>query len=278
LINSKGEKRSIALIFLVILALAPAASLSQTIDVQEIIKKSVAANQADFKEDPNYNYKELDRTPKGSKLYRVMMIEGTPYNRLIAVNGKPLSRAQDAQEEKKMQQTIQQRRSESSEERQKRIAKYQKERNRDNQMMNELTKAFEFTLLGQRKVRGFNVWVLKATPRPGYKPPSIETQVLTGMQGELWIDQKTYQWVKVTAQVVRPVSIEGFLAQVEPGTRFELEKSPVGNGVWQTTHFSMHSNAKILHMFGHASHEDESYFDFQRIGASSQAATESSRR
>ena len=97
------------------------------------------------------------------------------------------------------------------------------------------------------------------------------------MQGELWIDQKTYQWVKITAEVIHPVSIEGFLAQVEPGTRFELEKSPVGNGIWQTTHFSMHSNAKILHVFGHASYEEESYSDYQRIGGSTQVASESSR-
>src|SRR5438270_12294452 len=120
------------------------------------------------------------------------MITGTPYQRLIAVNGKPLSSAEESEEKKKLQQTTQQRRSESSEERQKRIAKYEEDRKRDNAMMNELTKAFNFSLVGQQKVRGFNVWVLKATPRPGYKPPNMECHVLTGMQGELWIDQKTY--------------------------------------------------------------------------------------
>jgi hypothetical protein len=275
---AKGSRPSVGPILLVILALAPAVALAQKINVQQIIQKSVAANQRDFKEDANYNYKELDRSPKGSKLYRVMMIEGTPYNRLIAVNGKPLSPDQDAEEEKKLQQTIQHRRSESSEDRQKRIAKYEKERKRDNAMMNELTKAFNFTVVGQRRIRGFNVWVLRATPRPGYQPANMETQVLTGMQGELWIDQKTYQWVKVTAQVIHPVSIEGFLAEVEPGTRFELEKSPVGNGIWETMHFSMHSNAKVLHVFGRESQEDETYFDYQRIPALSQVGTESSRR
>jgi hypothetical protein len=275
---SKASKLSAAPVFLLILAVAPPAGLAQKANVQEIIQRSVAANQRDFKEDPNYNYKELDHTSDGSKLYRVTMIEGTPYNRLIAVNGKPLSRERDAEEEKKLQQTIQQRRSESSGERQKRIAKYEKERARDNAMMNELAKAFDFTLLGQRKVRGFNVWVLKATPRPGYKPPNMECQVLPGMQGELWIDKKTYQWVKVTAQVVHPVSIEGFLAEVEPGTQFELEKSPVGNGIWQATHFSMHSNAKVLHMFGRASQEDETYSDYQRTDGSRQKGIESSRR
>ncbi len=196
------------------------------------------------------------------------MIEGTPYQRLIAVNGKPLSAAQNAEEEKKQQQAAAQRHSESADDRQKRIDKYEKDRRRDNLMMQQLTEAFDFTLMGQHRVRGFNVWVLKATPRAGYKPPNMETQVLPGMQGELWIDQKSYQWVRVTAQVIHPVSIEGFLAEVEPGTQFELENSPVGNGIWQTTHFAMKSSAKILHMVHRESSEDDTYFDYQRIGTS----------
>lgn len=268
---------SAAPVLLLSFALAHAA-LAQQANVQEIIQKSVAANQADFKAAPDYNNKERDRTGKSSKLYQITMIDGTPYQRLIEVNGKPLAPSQSAQEEKKQQQAAEQRRSESSEDRQKRIAKYEKERKRDNEMMNQLTKAFNFTLVGQRKVRGFSVWVLKATPRPGYQPPNMETQVLPGMQGELWIDQKTYQWVKVTAQVVRPVSIEGFLAQVEPGTQFELEKSPVGPGIWQPSHFAMKSSAKVFYLFNRASQADQTFFDYRRIGGSNQATPEASSR
>jgi hypothetical protein len=41
-----------------------------------------------------------------------------------------------------------------------------------------------------------------------------ESKVLTGMEGKLWIDKKTLQWVKVEATVIHPVSIGGFLAEV----------------------------------------------------------------
>ena len=87
--------------------------------------------------------------------------------------------------------------------------------------------------------------------------------MLPGMQGEMWIDQETYEWVKVTAQVIRPVSIEGFLARVEPGTRFEIEKTPVAAGVWQISHFSVQSRAKVLDLIERNSTEEEWYFDFQ---------------
>jgi hypothetical protein len=233
-------------------------------DVNTIIQRSVAANDRDFRAAPQFNYKERDRVGKEIKTYQVTMIDGTPYQRLIAVEGKPLSKEQAAEELKKERQAAADRKAQSSQQRRDRIASYEKDRKRDHEMMGQLSEAFEFTLLGKKKIKRFNVWILKATPRPGYKPPNMETQVLPGMEGELWIDQKTYNWVKVTARVIRPVSIEGFLAQVQPGTRFEIEKAPVGGGIWQITHFSMQSHAKVLFLVNRASEEEDWFYDFTR--------------
>lgn len=247
--------------------------------VQQIIDKSVLVNEADFKAADRFNWIETDRTGKGAKTSRVTMIEGTPYYRLIKVNGQPLSPAQDGQQARKEQQVIAHRRAETGSERQKRIDTFEKERRRDNALMSQLTKAFNFTMIGLRQTGGYSVYVLKATPRPGYKPPSMETQVLTGMHGELWIDETTFHWVKVTAQVIHPVSLEGFLAEVEPGTQFELENQPVGDGgTWQTAHFSMKSNARVLHFFPRESSDDETYTDYQPIGASAEKPEQTSQR
>lgn len=224
----------------------------------------MAANQSNFKAAPEFDHKERDRTPTGTKTSQVTIIDGTPYYRLIEVDGRPISQAEEAEEQKKEERVRRERTSQSETERQRRIAKYQAERKRDNQMMEQLTVAFNFTALGERKVSGFNVWVLKATPKASYRPPNMEMQVLPGMQGELWIDQQTYQWVKVTARVTRPVSIEGFLAQVEPGTQFELENLPVARGIWQPSHFAMKSQAKVFFMFNRSSQADETYFDYRR--------------
>jgi hypothetical protein len=145
-------------------------------------------------------------------------------------------------------------------------------------MMEQLTKAFEFKLLGQQRLGPHQVYVLKATPRPSYKPPNMQAQVLTGMQGKLWIDTKTFQWVKVQAKVIRPVSIEGFLATVEPGTHFELEKAPVGDGIWEPTHFSMKSQAKVFFLFNHRSQENDVYFGYRRSGSQLSVASKTGGR
>jgi hypothetical protein len=237
---------------------------AQQPDVKAIIQKSVEANERDFQAAPQFNYKEKDRVGKQIKTYQVTMIDGSPYQRLLAVGAEPLSKKQAAAELKKQQQAITERKAQNAQQRRDRIASYEKDRRRDHEMMGQLSEALDFTLLGKKKIKAFNVWVLQATPRPGYKPPNMETQVLPGMEGELWIDQKTYQWVKVTAKVIRPVSIEGFLAQVEPGTRFEIEKAPVAGGSWQITHFSMQSHAKVLFLVNRASQEESWFYDFKR--------------
>jgi hypothetical protein len=240
----------------------------QPLDVHTIIEKSVQANKVDFEAAPAYNYKEVDGIGRESKSYQVTMIDGTPYERLIAVNGTPLSASQEAEEKAKEKQVISERVSETPEERRKRIAKYQQGRNRDHNMMEQLTKAFDFTLAGETKIRGFDVYVLHATPRPGYKPPNLNCQVLPGMEGRLWIDQKTFQWVKVTAQVIHPVSIAGFLAQVQPGTRFELDKAPVANDIWLPSHFAMRSHAKILFLMKRSSSANQTFSDYIKVNPS----------
>ena len=233
-------------------------------DPRAIIAKSVKENQIDFQAAPDFSYKERDSTPNGSKTYQVTMIDGSSYQRLIAIDDHPLSKEAAEQEEKKQEEETSRRKAESSEERQKRIGRYEKDRSRDNAMMQQLTEAFTFSLIGERNLGSRKVYVLRATPRPGYQPPNLQAQVLPGMQGQLWIDESTYQWVKVTAKVIHPVSIEGFLAQVEPGTQFELEKMPVGNGIWQPKHFAVKSQAKVLFLFNRNSHDEETYFDYQR--------------
>jgi hypothetical protein len=269
LTNVAGERlRAGGCILCCMLLFASSRLFARELSIREIIQKSVAVNAADFKAATRFAWIETDNSGKGSKKYRVTMIAGTPYYRLIELNGNPLSKEQDAQQARKEQQVIARRKSESPEQRNKRIGEFEKERKRNNAMMQQMTEAFNFTMVGTRQVHGYSVYVLQATPRPGYKPPTMETQVLAGMHGELWIEQNGFHWVKVTAQVIHPVSIEGFLAEVEPGTQFELDQEPVGDGsVWQPSHFSMKSNARVFHLFPRESADEETYTDYTPVSA-----------
>jgi hypothetical protein len=119
---------------------------------------------------------------------------------------------------------------ESASEREHRVGQYQRERDRDHVLLEELTKAFDFTLTGKEMLGSQEVYVLKGTPRADYRPPSGYAKALTGMQGTLWIDTENFHWVKAEAEVVRPIQIDGFVARIEKGTIFELEQAPIAEG------------------------------------------------
>lgn len=250
----------LALVFV----LAAFASPSTPLDVHTIIQRSVEANAADWNAAPEYDCFERDKENEGSKTYAELMLFGSPYERVLETNGTPLAPAKQAEEQQKLKDAIARRQSESEQQRAARLSKYEKERKRDHILMEQMTKAFDFRLLGEQKLDTHDVYVLKATPRAGYQPPNMQAEALTGMQGKLWIDKITFQWVKVEAEVTRPVSIEVFLARVEPGTHFELQKMPVAGGIWLPRHFAMRARAKILFLITHKSQQDQTYFGYRK--------------
>ncbi len=238
---------------------------------ESIIQHSAQANERDWAAVPEFENSERDRTKDGDKTYSVTMLEGSPYERLIAVNGKGLSGQKQKEEQEKYDKAIAERQHESADQRSRRIAKYQADRRRDHTLIQQMISAFDYQLVGKRSLNGFRVYVLKATPRRGYKPIDRDSEVLTGMEGTMWIDQKTFQWVKVEAHVIHPVRIEGFLAEVEPGTKFEVEKRPFDDKIWLASRYSMRANAKVLLLFPHRGQEDDSYFNYRKASTASAA-------
>lgn len=244
--------------------LIPGLLFSAAPDATSIIQRSAEVLQMDWRAAPTYDYLERDLNNHGSRTWQVMMILGSPYRRLEAVGGTPLSASDQEREAQKLKAAVAQRCGESDRQRQQRIQEYQKGRQRDHRLMEQLASAFLFKTIGQERMGGHMTWLLAATPKPGYQPTDKQTKLLTGMQGMLWVDQATFQWVKVEAFVIHPVSVEGFLARVEPGTEFQLEKDPVSGGVWLPSHFSVQSKARVLGFIGYKTHDDETYFDYQK--------------
>ncbi len=133
----------------------------------------------------------------------------------------------------------------------------------DHEMLQEMVDAFQFHLTGEAQINGRSCWILDAEPKSGYQATNHEGRVLKGMKGRLWIDKATYQWVKVHAEVVKPVSFYGFLAKVGPGTEFDLEQAPVMDNVWMPTRFDVRVNSTALGFLNENSTDNETYRDYQ---------------
>ena len=237
-------------------------------DAAEIIRNSVQKIEADWKQAPQYSFVERDVEGKRGgtptiKTNEVLMIDGSQYDRLTAINDHPLSAAQQAEEENKLRAEILRRGRESDRERRRRVAKFLKEREQDHAMLKEMVDAFDFRPAGEATVSGHDCWIFDAVPKAGYQPKTREAKVLSGMKGRLWIDKRQNQWVRVEAEVMRPVSLYGVLAKVGPGTHFFLEQAPVAGNLWLPTHFSMSVKASALGFINENSTDDETYRDYK---------------
>lgn len=75
-------------------------------NADEIVKRSVANNDRNCQVAPQYTCRETDVVVKNGKKkvrsYEDMMVDGWPYQKLLAENGEPLSPAQAQAEQQKL--------------------------------------------------------------------------------------------------------------------------------------------------------------------------------
>jgi hypothetical protein len=268
-----------------VFALSPIITFSLpagAVDASYIVRKSVAANNADWNAQPQYSHLARETKTKfgsdgqaktsQSKTYRVTMIGGSPYYHLLELNNEPLTGVQAEQEKEKLDREIHRRQNEPPDEREARLTKYQNDRSEEHLLMQQMVDAFTFKVHREERIGGVDCYLLDAIPNPEYRPPVEKARVLLGMKGHLWVDKAEYHWVKVEAEVTRPVQFGFFIAQVKPGTSFELEQAPVG-GVWLPKRFVEVVNASLLGIYGMHSRQEETYSDYQLLSAKAEPAT-----
>jgi hypothetical protein len=79
--------------------------------------------------------------------------------------------------------------------------------------------------------------VIDFLPNPKWSPPTLESELLTGIAGRVWIDPQTRNMVHLQASVVRSVNIGwGMLAHIYPGGTVTLQQSNVGGQRWMMDH------------------------------------------
>src|SRR5271163_1323987 len=79
--------------------------------ISELVRQSVEAIKTDWSQAPNYSFVERDVESKKDgeptiKTKRVLMIDGSPYNRLIAMDDRPLSPGDEAEEKRELARAI----------------------------------------------------------------------------------------------------------------------------------------------------------------------------
>ncbi len=265
-------------------ALASAVT-AQGPDAREIVRRAVAASDENWKIARNYTF--LQRTEerqidsaglvksKEIKTYDITLLEGSPYLRLVERDDHRLPPAEEKKERDKLDKSIAERMKETPAQRQRRIEEYEKRRERQRETMREVAEAFDFKIAGQDAIDGRQVWVLKASPLAGYRPRSRDGKILPHVRGKLWIDQRSYHWVKLEAEVMDPVSWGLFLVRLDPGAHIWFDETRVNDEVWLPRRISITASARLGIFKKLRVQEDTTYKNFRKFQADSRlVATE----
>ena len=219
----------------------------------EIVQRATAALNSDWASDPLYACVERDEVQKGDKLtsrtFEVVMIDGSDYHLLLAVDDRPLPPDRRRAELLKFQKEVERRKNESPSARRARIDAWKKKRDENGELLLDFPTALTFQLMGEETRSGHPAYVLAANPKPGIVPSTRAAKVLAGMQGKAWVEKDTLHPMLVECTVVTPVPVYGPLASVLPGTEIEIRMTPVSDSTWLIDEVSMRLNVAKLHVF-----------------------------
>jgi hypothetical protein len=230
------------------------ATLTQD-QIRDLIRRSADNDIQNEKRQRDYTYVERQETRningKGgvsstkTETFDVMDIYGEQVQKLVAKDDKPLSEKEARKEDEKIQKLIDKRKNESDSDRQKRLAKEEKEREEGREFVREVADAFNFTFVGVERLDGRENYVINGEPKPGYKPVHKDASILPKVRFRIWIDKDDTQMKKLDVQVIDTISWGLFVARLHKGSRVIVETTRVNDEVWLQQHVAVKVDARL---------------------------------
>jgi hypothetical protein len=258
-----------------VLFLAAVCTLTAAQDPREIVRRSVQLMDHNLAIARNYTFLERSETReldsdahvKSRKimLYDVTLLEGSPYRRLVGKDDHGLSPEEERIEQKKLADSIAQRQKETPAERARRIADWEKKRQREREPLGEVPDAFNFRIAGEAQIDGRDAWVIEGTPRPGYHARSSLAKLFPKFRGKLWIDKADYQWVKTEAEVTDNISWGLFVARLSKGARLDVQMTRVNDEVWLPKHIEAKVSARVALVKKYRIEADTSFSNYRKF-------------
>jgi hypothetical protein len=167
------------------------------------------------------------------KLYRVQIINGVPFSRLVQVAGRDLNEAElkkQNQREAAFQKQL------SGRDPKKAVSQ------RESFVTKEIIERYDYKTLRREAVQGRQTVVVSFEPKSGKDSGSIQDRLFNRMEGMLWVDETTGDVARLEVHLTKGFSlgVMGVLGSIKE-CRMNLESKPMTDGTWlpEKTVFSM---------------------------------------
>ena len=252
------------------------AAAPASVDPKELVRRASENEFQNEKLQKYYTYVQREETRKldseghvkstESETSDVMVLYGEGVNRVTARDDKPLSPEDSAKVEAKIDKFMRERKNETPEEKQKRLADQEKDREKERAYIKEISEAYNFNLDGIEKVNGRDTYVISAEPRPDYHAQTRAARaLLPAFHFKVWIDKADCQWVKLDAEALDNASYGLFLLRLHKGTRAHLEQVRVNDEVWLPAKVNLKVDARVVLFKSYLEEIDINYKDYKKF-------------
>ena len=200
----------------------------------------------------------LDKKERGqTKEKEVVQTEHGSVDRLIAIDGQPLSAKEQQDEIQRIGNLV---RSRVEQDRLEQTSKRDAEQCRT--LFQMIPDALTFTYAD----RAGDLIKLTFRPNPNFQPPTREARVFHEMEGEMWVNETQRRLVRIKGQLIADVKFAGgFLGHLEKGGRFEVEQRELSPGQWELASLQVDMKGKALFFKTIAVQQEEQRSHFQMV-------------
>ncbi len=213
---------------------------------------------------PAVRFRERKTDAHGDTTREYMETQEGMVARLVERNGQPLTAAEDAGERQRLQDQIN-----SPTEFLKHHAHDKSQRADASQLVRLLPQAMLYSYApGQPQPEGASSAqiVIDYKPNPAFHPPTTRAELLTGIEGRVWIDARTRRMTRIEGDVLRPVDFGyGLVARIFPGGKIMLQQTDVGGDRWVYSRLSEHIQVRVLLVKTLVQRSEASSWDFRLL-------------
>lgn len=221
---------------------------------REVIQHEVLAQDEDHS---HWRYQQETEKDGKKEVKEVVETKDGSIERLVSVNGKPLTPDQQKKEDDRIQKLI----SNPDDLRKQREAKRQ-DSQKTKQLFEMFPKAFLFTEAGQNG----DVATLNFKPNPNFRPPNREARVFHEMVGQLIVNTREKRLIEIKGHLLNEVKFGGGLfGHLDPGGTFDVKQVEVAPNHWEMTSMNINMKGKALLFKTLSVQEREEHSEFHPV-------------
>jgi hypothetical protein len=219
----------------------PSPGQAQALVVRVLATESRAAQEFSHPAHP-MRYRLRKSSPRLTSTKEILETADGDVARLLQVNDQPLSQDAEQAEQARLDAlvnnpSLQQHRKQSEDSDTARAMK----------VLRVLPSAFLYQFAGIGTAAPGPVEKFTFKPNPQFEPPDLETEVLTAMAGEIWIDATHERVVRLAGSLQQDKNIGwGLIGELDKGGWIEIEQADVGGNQWRIVHLKLKMNGRLL--------------------------------